>query len=285
MGEKNDWENIFIKTYGSFPTTADVIFFYSHTSGSDYLPKIVRISDKVITFELIRGFDGYEYINNNGDILPVICDLSEKLLVDNCEVDVAESIKYEYRFNKTYIHCQDELVKIKNSGIYNKTIAFLFSEIESFYALSVSFWKKCFCDERSYLLHGDLHPGNIIFNQKSKKWVAIDPIVTYAPIEFDYSRFIENMTYPYPYCSFAIQTNDQYRGACDDYIKRINGFIREIIPVINSTSLKMSASLFIDSFLRLMETVIDKKEDEKYYDEIITSLFCCRCLKDLVLVD
>lgn len=81
----------------------------------------------------------------------------------------------------------DELVyKLNNAH----KIPFMKDEIGNELKKSKELYDKLFKDEKKYILHGDLHPFNMLFDGKAI--FAIDPNGTLAPLVFEYVTFIRN---------------------------------------------------------------------------------------------
>lgn len=280
MISKDRIDNYIIKDYDCFPAAEDVLYFYDCTQGKDIIPRVLSFAGNRIIFEYIDGIDGYEFIGSNNNFMPILSKLSHGLAVDIGNKYIRKSLTYEYRMIYMYEHCIGVLKNDINVFGNRDFAEYVLNCIDGLYDYSIKLWKKYFDGNKRFLLHGDLHPGNILRDRFSGKWKAIDPIVTIAPIEFDYVRFVENMTFSHIIAECT--TKKQLENQHSDNNKILYYFIDEVLIYFNSSYERFIISLFIDSLLRLMETVIDNEGITGFQDEVSTSLHYCYRIKELI---
>lgn len=273
------------KTYDLFPNINDIIFFYEIENGIDCLPRIIRVDEDSVFFEYICGNNGYELNCNQFDLINVLCDLVKKLSVKASDARNIESLLYSKRIEYMY-RCSKTILETKcGSEFLSNEMIWVVELIDSMYNAARSVWDKEFKYETFYFLHGDLHPGNMIRKENTNSWIAIDPIVTCAPLEFDFVRFIEN--YTYHIIEDNLQTNTLSLKNTVFFEKTVTDYANKIIKRTNNalTLSKIFSALFIDSLLRAMETIIEYRDDTRFMAKIRTSIeYCCK-VKQLVKVD
>ena len=78
--------------------------------------------------------------------------------------------------------------ELLNNKLSENKFEYRNSEIMSYVAKADNLYKECFSDDKLYLIHGDLHSYNMLYDDG--RLVAVDPIGFLAPKEFETARFI-----------------------------------------------------------------------------------------------
>lgn len=119
------------------------------------------------------------------------------------------------------------------------------AEINLYLDDAITMYNRMFEKEELFILHGDLHEKNIM--KKNNKLVCIDPIGVIAPIEFEYTRFIENQIF--------------LLGNTSDFEKKAKELIKSITN-IGIHNKKLRVALYIDCILRTSSSVQRKEGTE-----------------------
>lgn len=264
-----------IKCYKVLPSITDVQHYYCLLHKKNILADLLMVKGDMAIFEYVKGFDGNFAYDAGADIYKIVCDLID-IIVIGCDEHNGEKLtNYIKRKKYIYNEClrKKEVYLVANSSLQSD----FWSQILDLYYMTEKYWNLYFGNAKNYILHGDLHPGNIIFDEKRKKWRIIDPIVTIAPIEFEYVRFIENMAYKLWQVS-EYEANQS--GIVQASIVQIIGTIVDIKPNLNRFDLLVA--LFIDSYLRLTETIADAQIINVTDARVNLSLIFCKIVGEMV---
>lgn len=269
------------KKYDMYPSVKNIEAYYKITQGTGLLPKIYSIRDNYIKMEYICGTDGYVLYKSDADIISALCNLSNKLMINSENVQDFDDCLYTNRKIYFFDACIKKIKYLfEKKEICSTDKEKMCYEIEAMFYDTNLLWKKYFESETKYILHGDLHPGNMIFDNKIKIWRVIDPIVTIAPIEFEYVRFLENMTY-----SQGQGLNQKNLDIdIDDESLKVN-IINYIVQLVSKNSMlnreNLMCALYIDSLLRTMETVVDSIDYRLSKNDLFKSIAYCRTVRSL----
>lgn len=273
-----------IKNYDKYPSVENIKIYYQLTKEIELLPEIYSINGKQVKMEYIWGCNGYEMNEKGADIISALLEISKKLKMSAYNIKELNDCLYTRRMKNIFDACMkklDYLGEIK--VIYTEDKEMITSKIESMFLDANILWEQHLVSENIYVLHGDLHPGNMIFDSKRNMWRAIDPIVTVAPIEFEFVRFLQNLTYS----QWHIR-DEQYLDI-DDGVKDIQTLITNYLSqlLLGNTMIsseKFIHALYIDSFLRTMETIVDCVDYNSFKTEIFKSISYCQMIRTLELI-
>ena len=222
--------NRVIKKYSCREDFERFKFYYSTNNAfADLFPRVYDIGEDHIVMDLIRT---KAYYPTPTEQIEIMVDLVVRLKM---KAPTSDRWLYRDRFENVYIGLQKDVktpLKLKS---------FFVSEFEK----CVKFYREYYGE--SFLLHGDLHNGNILYDDTEKRLRVIDPIVTVAPIEFEFTRGLQNLTFGTSYDESEL---------IDEVCAKAKGLLE-----LDSTGLWNA--LYIDSVLRCMETVRDFPADSE----------------------
>ncbi len=268
-------EGFVIKYYTVIPCIEDVQHYYSLLRKEDILADLLMVKGNKAIFEYVNGYDGNFAYDNGENIYKTVCDIIDNIVISCDDHNCEKLTNYEKRRKHIYGECLRKIEAYLAAD--SNSHSYFMNQIVDLYCLTGKYWKIYFTSAKNYIIHGDLHPGNIIFDEKRKEWRIIDPIVTIAPIEFEYVRFIENMAYKF-WQSSEYEANRN--GILETAIVQIIELIVDIKPNLNRFYLLVA--LFIDSYLRLVETIVDTQIIKVLDEGINLSLIFCKTVGEMV---
>ena len=115
----------------------------------------------------------------------------------------------------------------------------------------LNIYQHIFVGKTLYLLHADLHKGNILKDQDS--YYAIDPLGYCAPLEFSFIRYI----------TVELLFSDNIKANYTDLISFMEKYFNKELLI---------KALYIDTYLLLTSLLIQIKNSEAYIKKIVNIL-------------
>lgn len=175
------------------------------------------------------SYDGGYYLTERAVelLLPTCYDVNGRF---NLVMPIFKSVIVEWITNPigddTYLHKYLSRVKsIKSYNVPEQMIAHINK--------AINLYKELFDGSECRLIHGDLHEKNMLL--LGKNLIAIDPLGGYAPLEFEFTKYIENQL-------FLLNDKDEINKALDLLIDRFS--------MLGLDAQRLITALYIDSIER-----------------------------------
>lgn len=148
----------------------------------------------------------------------------------NMVMPIFKSVIVEWNTNQigndTYLH--KYLLRVESLKSYK-----IPKQIMAHINQAINLYKELFGGAVCRLMHGDLHEKNLLL--LGENLIAIDPLGGYAPLEFEFTKYIENQL-------FLVNNEDEVNKALDLLINRFSA--------LGVDSKRLITALYIDSVER-----------------------------------